>query len=201
MDKLKPCPYCNEPFSLVGFPNGKTFYRHNSKDCVLNNPSGYLLTINQDEATKLLNTRPIEDQLRARIAELEARLDIGTGNMYDVVCAENERLRERCTELVEQANTTYAPYRERVAEARAETNKFSAQVRTLEIENDRYETALNRIKNWAEAYPVDIFPEPDFKKVRELLGDSLLSCVSAANMRHVINGVKEIVSAALEATK
>lgn len=33
--------------------------------------------------------------LRARIVELEARLDIGTGNMYDVVVAENEKLRAR----------------------------------------------------------------------------------------------------------
>lgn len=34
------------------------------------------------------------DRFRKRCEELEARLDLGTGNMYDVVCAENEKLRE-----------------------------------------------------------------------------------------------------------
>ena len=34
------------------------------------------------------------DRFRDRCAELEARLDLGPGNMYDVVCAENEKFRE-----------------------------------------------------------------------------------------------------------
>ena len=28
---------------------------------------------------------------------------------------------------------------------------------------EKYEEALERIVQWSEAYPLDIFPEPDFK--------------------------------------
>jgi len=51
------------------------------------------------------NTRPIEDALRERCAELEARLDLYTGNMYDLVVSENERLRaelEECHVLIDK---------------------------------------------------------------------------------------------------
>jgi hypothetical protein len=55
--------------------------------------------------------------------------------------------------------------------------------------------ALDRIDQWAEAYPLDIFPEPDFKKARELLeaGGMTIDSVSASNMRHVITSVKTIL--------
>lgn len=62
---------------------------------------------------------------------------------------ENERLRERCTELVEQADDAYAPYREMVAEARAETNKFSAQVQTLrEALENMVMTTAGFMRDW-----------------------------------------------------
>ena len=50
------------------------------------------------------------------------------------------------------------------------------------------EAALERIDNWAKAYPLKAFPEPDFKKVAEVLKAAGLSldAVSASNMRHVI---------------
>lgn len=64
---------------------------------------------------------------------------------------------------------------------------------------ERYEEALIRIQQWAEAYPVGIFPEPDLKRARELLeaGGMTLDAVSASNMRHVLNGIKDIVAASL----
>ena len=34
---------------------------------------------------------------------------------------------------------------------------------------DRYEDALQSIVQWSEAYPLDIFPEPDWKAARKLL--------------------------------
>jgi hypothetical protein len=52
--------------------------------------------------------------------------------------------------------------------------------------------ALQEIYNWANAYPLDVFPEPDFKKVREMIGDKLLTEISASNMRHVLRGVKQV---------
>lgn len=57
------------------------------------------------------------------------------------------------------------------------------------------EDKMEKINNWCEAYPLKIFPEPDFKKVREVLKSNglTLDAVSASNMRHVLNGIKEIL--------
>jgi len=65
---------------------------------------------------------------------------------------------------------------------------------------EQLETALQRIDTWANAYPLDIFPEPDFKKVAEILKAAGLSlaAVTASNNRHVIVGVKNIVEEALK---
>lgn len=61
--------------------------------------------------------------------------------------------------------------------------------------------ALKRLEQWADAYPLDVFPEPDWKKVRRLLNDGgeSLDRVSASNMRHVIIQTKGIVRTALSA--
>ena len=72
---------------------------------------------------------------------------------------------------------------------------------TIQAERiEQLEAALERIDNWANAYPLKIFPEPDFKKVAEVLKVAGLSldAVSASNMRHVIVGVKNIVEEALK---
>ena len=65
---------------------------------------------------------------------------------------------------------------------------------------NRYQKALVEISNWARAYPLDIFPEPDFVRVHELLaaGGITLDSVSASNMRHVVEGVGKIARAALD---
>jgi len=64
---------------------------------------------------------------------------------------------------------------------------------------DRYEEALQRIVSWSEAYPLDIFPEPDLEKVKELLkaGGITLDSVAAHCMRHVVEGVGLIAREAL----
>ena len=61
------------------------------------------------------------------------------------------------------------------------------------------EEALQRIAQWSEAYPRDIFPEPDWKKAAELLkaGGITLDRISGSCMRHVVEGVGEIARAAL----
>lgn len=65
---------------------------------------------------------------------------------------------------------------------------------------EELEEALEQIKSWSEAYPKDIFPEPDWKKARALLeaGGISLDSVSAGCMRHVIVGVGEIARRALK---
>jgi hypothetical protein len=61
------------------------------------------------------------------------------------------------------------------------------------------EEALLRIVQWSEAYPLDIFPEPDFGKANEVLNAAGISlgAISASNMRHVVEGVGKIARAAL----
>ena len=56
------------------------------------------------------------------------------------------------------------------------------------------EDALQSIVQWSEAYPLEVFPEPDLKKARALLeaGGITLDSVSAHCMRHVITSVGEI---------
>jgi len=65
---------------------------------------------------------------------------------------------------------------------------------------ERYEEALEHIVQWSEAYPLDIFPEPDFKKAAELLkaGGITLDAISASCMRHVVGGVGKIAREALQ---
>lgn len=61
------------------------------------------------------------------------------------------------------------------------------------------EDALQKILSWCEAYPLDIFPEPDLKRAHEVLtaNGMTLDSLSAHSMRHVLRGVKGIIDAAL----
>lgn len=71
---------------------------------------------------------------------------------------------------------------------------------TLDAQADRVdalEVAMHQIVQWADAYPLGMFTEPDFEEVKRLLGSALLSQVSASNMRHVVKGVGEIARKAL----
>ena len=71
----------------------------------------------------------------------------------------------------------------------------------IDKQNERIEILENALKEliaWSEAYPIGAFPEPDFDYVKQKLGDTLLSLVSASNMRHVITGIKDTAKKALE---
>lgn len=60
---------------------------------------------------------------------------------------------------------------------------------------DELEDKLQKIKNWCDAYPLEVFPEPDLDEVAFILKENgmTLDAVSASNMRHVLNGIKDIV--------
>lgn len=64
---------------------------------------------------------------------------------------------------------------------------------------ERCAEALQRIVDWADAYPLQVFPEPDLKRARELLeaGGMTLDAVSASSMRHCLKGVRGIAAAAI----
>lgn len=72
----------------------------------------------------------------------------------------------------------------------------AAQIaRRLETETEGLEAAdkLQQIRAWCEAYPINMFPEPDWVEVTKLIGPELLTRVSASNMRHVVEGVRRII--------
>jgi hypothetical protein len=79
----------------------------------------------------------------------------------------------------------------------------SAALAALEAANNRVEkleAALEKLQQWSEAYPLDIFPEPNFADAVKALSRAgiTLDAVSASNMRHVLMRVKEIADAALD---
>jgi hypothetical protein len=75
-----------------------------------------------------------------------------------------------------------------------------AHIEAMEQDREKLEEALHRIVAWSEAYPLEIFPEPDLKKARALLaaGGITLDAVSADCMRHVVEGVGKIAKEALK---
>lgn len=76
---------------------------------------------------------------------------------------------------------------------------YKAVAKIQEDRADSLEEALQRIVQWADAYPLEVFPEPDWKRVNEVLKAAGLSLdqVSGSNMRHVVTGVGKIARAAL----
>lgn len=72
-----------------------------------------------------------------------------------------------------------------------------AENRALQQANERMRGALEAIADWCDAYPVESFKEPDWDDVKRLLGSELLTQVSAANMRHVLKGIRKRVGFAL----
>ena len=66
-------------------------------------------------------------------------------------------------------------------------------VTALQDKLDDVEDILHKISNWCQAIPAGlIFTEPDWDKVRSLLGADLLSCVSASCMRHVVRWCERV---------
>ena len=83
----------------------------------------------------------------------------------------------------------------------ADWKEMRGEIERLTKERDEAYEALEEIKTWSEAYPLNIFPEPDFKKAHEVLKSNgmTLDSISASSMRHVLNGMIHIVNRALKA--
>ena len=73
----------------------------------------------------------------------------------------------------------------------------------LGAELDIMREKLHRIQDWCNAYPLDVFPEPDMAQARALLqaGGVDLGAVAASNMRHVLSGIMRIIGATSDATQ
>ncbi len=65
----------------------------------------------------------------------------------------------------------------------------------LEDYPEDVEDKLNKIKDWCGAYPLGVFPEPDFKKAGQVLKDNGISLdtITGSNMRHLLKGIQNII--------
>ena len=88
----------------------------------------------------------------------------------------------------------------RIKKLKLECGRQSTQICVLNLQIKELKAALLKIDSWAKAYPLKVFPEPDFKKANKVLKAAGLSlnAISASNMRHVINGVNNILEQALK---
>ena len=73
---------------------------------------------------------------------------------------------------------------------------------SAELALSRMEKALIRIQQWSEAYPLEIFPEPDDwpkigDKLKVLGSPNRLDNVSASCMRRVVEGVADLAKQGL----
>ena len=67
--------------------------------------------------------------------------------------------------------------------------------RKYEEEIGRLGEILREIDNWTKAYPLEAFPKPDLKRAARVLKENgmTLDAISADNMRHVLDGIREII--------
>lgn len=67
------------------------------------------------------------------------------------------------------------------------------RIEELEAENERLTDILTKLRTWINAYPVDIFPEPDLKKAAKVLKDNdmTLDSISASNFRFLLGRMLE----------
>jgi hypothetical protein len=82
----------------------------------------------------------------------------------------------------------------REAELQEKYETALAMIKDLSGQLAKYKESMDKIIQWSKAYPLSVFPEPDFKKAAQILKDSgmTLDAISASNMRHVLKGVIEI---------
>ena len=87
----------------------------------------------------------------------------------------------------------------RYGDCKLELEAFAKLVAAKEREH--YDDLFEHIKNWCEAYPISVFPEPDFGKAHEVLkaNGMTLDAISASNMKHVITQVQKMIDAAIRA--
>ncbi len=60
---------------------------------------------------------------------------------------------------------------------------------------DELQDTLTLISEWCEAYPLEVFPEPDFTKAGKVLEDNgiTLDAITASNMRRVLTAIQAMI--------
>lgn len=104
----------------------------------------------------------------------------------------NGQFKQWFDDMEERYQASYGSYEQLLQEA------FEAGAKQ---EREHYDDLFEQIKNWCEAYPISVFPEPDFGKAHEVLkaNGMTLDAISASNMKHVITQVQKMIDAAIRA--
>lgn len=95
---------------------------------------------------------------------------------------------DRIAELEQQVARLKADYRILQAHTWARADELSEQVVAAADK-------LTRIRDWCDAYPLTVFPEPNFERAAIVLEahGMTIDAISASNMRHVLTGVRRII--------
>lgn len=115
---------------------------------------------------------------------------------YGAALTDDRDLSERTHELMRQLSR---PAHEREPPHCPTCECWEADAKRAALEPAAESTELMQwVEQWAEAYPLDMFPKPDLHKAREVLSAAGLSldCISADAMRHVITRVRDRMRAA-----
>lgn len=102
--------------------------------------------------------------------------------LYDIAVDDRVRMYEK----LETLQLEYRITLEALHTCRAALIERDAQI-------ERQDELIQTISAWVKAYPLPVFPEPKWQDVRKALGDTLLTRVSASNMRHVVAGIERII--------
>jgi len=142
------------------------------------------------------------EELRAKVASLrqaywDARAAMGFDNDGDPTPA---ALLSPMEDLMRQDAESQ---REDYQSALRELAAAEAQVAQLRADAERKDEAMEKLRQWALAYPLSVFPEPDFAKAHEVLSAAgmTIDSISASNMRHVITQVVKILDAAIDSVR
>lgn len=158
------------------------------------------------------------------LSNLEARAESMPGPQHDECLLAIDELRplfgskngsrtlaEKQQGLDNELAARIAALEAEVENLRQSITEWAAEARQMKSERDaerqraeQAEGVLESLRAWALAYPVAVFPEPDFAKAHELLqaGDITLDAISASTMRHTLAMVlSEIERAATPAPR
>jgi len=99
----------------------------------------------------------------------------------------------------DQARMAVSHWRWQTVELERQLSATRAELAEAREAAERLEDALEDIRQWADAYPTDIFPEPDFQRAHAVLtaAGMTLDAISAAVMRRAVERIGKIARAAL----
>ena len=156
-------------------------------------PEPTMLYINTDGMRRLAQS--VKDGQGTRVGSM-AKMLIDCCDRIDRLTAENKELTKAMDSLDAEADARFKA----VTVQQENLVKFQAELKAKDEKIAKLIDALTRIDIRAKAYPLDNYPKPDLKKAHEVLkaAGMTLDAISADAIRHVLGGIKNIVTEALK---